>query len=97
MKHRFVEEALDEFIAAARYYNRQVPGLGDAFVDEVEAGIQTVMDDPKVWRVVEDDVRRYLIHRFPYGLYYSIDGDIVVIWAVKHLHRDPDYWQHRRE
>jgi plasmid stabilization system protein ParE len=82
MKHRFVEEALDEFIAAARYYNQQVPGLGDAFVNEVEAGIQTVIDDPKVWRVVEDDVRRYLIHRFPYGLYYSIDGDTVVIWAV---------------
>jgi hypothetical protein len=39
MKHRFVEEALVEFIAAGRYYNQQVPGLGDAFVDEVEAGI----------------------------------------------------------
>ncbi len=37
MKHRFVEEALDEFIAAGRYYNQQVPGLGDAFLDEVEA------------------------------------------------------------
>ena len=97
MKHRFVEDALDEFIAAGRYYNQQVPGLGDAFVDEVEAGIRAILNGPEVWRVVEDDVRRYLIRRFPYGIYYTIEGDAVVIWAVKHLHRDPDYWQHRRK
>ena len=97
MKHRFVEEALDEFIAAGRYYNQQVPGLGDAFVDEVEAGVRAILDGPEVWRVVEDNVRRYLIRRFPYGIYYTIEEDLVVIWAVKHLHRDPDYWQHRRK
>ncbi len=97
MRHRFVDEALAEFIAAGRYYNRQVPGLGDAFVDEVEAGIGAILNGLEVWRVVEDDVRRYLIHRFPYGIYYTIEDDVVVIWAVKHLHRDPDYWQQRRK
>jgi toxin ParE1/3/4 len=68
MKHRFVEEALAEFIAAGRYYNQRVPGLGDAFVDEVEAGIRAILNGPEVWRVFEDDVRRYLVHRFPYGI-----------------------------
>ena len=97
MKRRFAEEALEEFIAAGRYYNRQVPGLREAFVDEVEAGIRTILDGPEVWRVVENDVRRYLIHRFPYGIYYTIERDLVVIWAVKHLHRDPDYWHYRRK
>jgi plasmid stabilization system protein ParE len=97
MRHRFVEEALAEFIAAGRYYNRQVPGLGDAFVDEVETGIGVILNGPGVWRVLEDDVRRYLIKRFPYGIYYTIEADVVVIWAVKHLHRDPDYWQQRRK
>ena len=96
MSYRFVDEALAEFIAAGRYYNRQVPGLGDAFVDEVEAGIGAILKAPTVWRVIEDDVRRYLIGRFPYGIYYTIEGDGIVIWAVKHLHCDPDYWQHRR-
>jgi toxin ParE1/3/4 len=72
MTHRFVDEALAEFIAAGRYYNRQVPGLGDAFVDEVEAGIEVIRKGPEVWRVIEDEVRRYLIERFPYGIYYTI-------------------------
>lgn len=66
-------------------------------MDEVEGGIAVILSDPVVWRIIEDDVRRYLIRRFPYGIYYTIEGEVLVIWAVKHLHRDPDYWQGRRE
>jgi hypothetical protein len=69
MRHRFVDEALAEFIAAGRYYNQQVPGLGDALVNEVEAGIGVILDGPTVWRVIEDDVRRSLLRRFPCGVY----------------------------
>lgn len=97
MRYRFVEEALAEFIAAGRYYNQQIPGLGDAFVDEVEAAIGRIFQSPTTWRIVEDDVRRYLVHRFPYGIYYTIENDIVIIWAVSNLHRDPDYWRERRK
>jgi len=97
MTHRFFEEALEEFIAAGRYYNQQVPGLGDEFVDEVEDGILAITANPRTWRPIEADVRRYLVRRFPYGIYYTIERESVVIWAVKHLHRDPDYWQERRD
>jgi len=63
---------------------------------KVEAGIGIILGGPAVWRVIEDDFRRYLIERFPYGIYYTIEEDVSVIWAVKHLHRDLDYWQQRR-
>ncbi len=96
MTYRFADEALAEYIAAGQFYNRQVPGLGDAFADAVEAGVQKILSGPRTWRVVEDDVRRFLVARFPYGIYYTMEHDVVVIWAVKHLHRDPDYWQQRR-
>ena len=96
MTHRFADEALADYISAGQYYNRQLPGLGDAFADEIETGVQQILAAPFTWRTVEDDVRRYLISRFPYGLYYTIENDVAVIWAVKHLHRDPDYWQERR-
>jgi plasmid stabilization system protein ParE len=96
MKLRFAEEALAEYIAAGQYYNRQVPGLGDAFMDEIEAGVGRILSAPLRWRVIEEDVRRVLVRRFPYGIYYSVESDRVVIWAVKHLHRNTDYWQGRR-
>jgi toxin ParE1/3/4 len=96
MTHRFVDAALDEYIAAGRYYHRQAPGLGDEFADEIEHGLRQILAAPLVWRVVEDDVRRFLIERFPYGIYYTVESDVVIVWAVKHLHRDPDYWRQRR-
>ena len=93
---RFAAEAVAEYVAAGIYYNQRVPGLGDEFANEIEAGIEKICSNPYVWRPVEDDVRRCLVARFPYGIYYTVDSDMVVIWAVKHLHRDPDYWQERR-
>lgn len=96
MTHRFADEALAEFIEAGRYFNRQVPGLGDDFADEIDSGARKILAAPFTWRVVEADVRRFLVSRFPYGIYYTVENDTVVIWAVKHLHRDPDYWQQRR-
>jgi toxin ParE1/3/4 len=96
MKLRFAEEALAEYIAAGQYYNGQIPGLGDAFLNEVEVGVGKILAAPSTWRLIEYDVRRFLVSRFPYGIYYTIEADMVVIWAIKHLHRDPDYWQERR-
>ena len=73
-----------------------MPGLGDAFADEIEAGFRQILAAPQAWRAIEDEVRRYLVRRFPYGIHYTIERETVVIWAVKHLHREPDYWQQRR-
>ena len=72
MTYRFAEGALAEYIAAGQYYNQQVPKLGDSFADEIEAGIGNILATPRTWRIVEDDVRRYHVDRFPYGLYYMI-------------------------
>jgi plasmid stabilization system protein ParE len=96
MTHRFHAEALAELIAAGRYYNQQVPGLGDDLMNEVESGIRTILSNPTVWRILADDVRRFLVLRFPYGIYYTAESEVVVVSAIKHLHRDPDYWQDRR-
>lgn len=97
MKCRFADEALAEYIAAAEYYNGKVPGLGDQFADEIEAGIRSILGAPRTWGLVEKDVHRFLVNRFPYGIYYTVEPEsVVVIWAVKHLRRDPDYWQDRR-
>lgn len=97
MNYRFADAALAEYIAAGLYYNRKVAGLGDAFAEEVEAAIRLIRAAPFVWREVEADVRRCLVKRFPYGIYYTVEADSVTIWAIKHLHRDPDYWQERRD
>jgi plasmid stabilization system protein ParE len=91
MRYRFSEEALAEYISAGCYYESCVPGLGVDFADEVEKAIQEILTDPSRWRIVRSGVRRYLAHRFPYGVYFTVEDDLVVIWSIRHLHRRPKY------
>src|SRR5258706_16062263 len=68
----FHSEAADEYEAATRYYlDHASPLVAAAFVAEIEAAIQTVLASSATWPVVEEpQIRRYLLRRFPYSLYY---------------------------
>ena len=80
---------------AAWYYEQQVPGLGDIFLDKVNAATLDIAQHPYRWPVIHPNIHRRLVHRFPYGLYYRVDQDEIVIIAVAHLHRHPTYWIER--
>jgi len=95
MNFSFHPEADEEFIGAVAYYEGCEPALGLDFARAVYASIQNALDYPTLWPELEDDVRRCLVHRFPYGVLYSIEPDGIFILAIMHLHRDPDYWKHR--
>ena len=58
--------------------------------------IQRSFSFPKAWSVIEGDIRRSLVKRFPYGVLYSEENDEIYIIAVMHLHRFPGYWKHRK-
>lgn len=92
----FHPDAKAEFFAAINYYENVETGLGFDFSVEVFATIQNIVDHPKAWPVLEGDVHRCLVNRFPYGVLYSLEKDEIYILAVMHLHRDPDYWKERR-
>jgi len=95
MKYAFHPEARAEFVAAIDGYEDREPGLGSDFAIEVHSTVDNILNFPHAWPVLEDDIRRCLIRRFPYGIIYSQDKDVIFILAVMHLHRDPDYWKDR--
>jgi hypothetical protein len=95
MKFSFHPEAEDEFIDAVAYYEDCEIGLGLDLLREVYATIQNVVDYPAMWPEIEHEIRRCLVHRFPYGVLYSIEPKCIFILAIMNLHRDPDYWKHR--
>jgi plasmid stabilization system protein ParE len=97
MRYEFHPEALDEYEDAAHYYADRQPGLELRFIACVEAAFREISEIPTRWRQFEDDVRRYLVHVFPYAVLYSIESDYVLILAVMHCRREPGYWRHRVE
>ena len=95
MNFAFHPEADEEFIEAAAYYEGCAPGLGIDFAREIHTAIRNAVEYPTLWPEIEDEVHRCLVHRFPYGVLYSIEPEGLFILAVMHLHREPDYWKHR--
>lgn len=95
MKLSFHPEAEREFIEATNYYERSENGLGRRFALEVTTTIRNILAYPDVWPKVSINIHRCLVHHFPYGILYHFERDEVLILAVMHLHRHPDYWKER--
>jgi plasmid stabilization system protein ParE len=88
-------EAKTDVRQTARWYERQRQGLGRAFVQQIDALLDRVRVNPMQHQVVYREVRRAIPRRFPYGVFYRIDGSDILVFAVVHLHRDPSTWQDR--
>jgi plasmid stabilization system protein ParE len=96
MKIEIHPDAISEILDAAAYYKRHKRGLGDAFLEEVNSGIQRIRRSPKQYAKISGEVRRHIIgRRFPYGILYRIFADHIRVLAVSHLRRKPDYWKYR--
>jgi toxin ParE2 len=92
---RFLEIAEIELDQAINWYESQAPGLGNAFLIEVLSAVDRITRFPEAWHPLDEDVRRCRLSRFPYGLIYTVEQGEILVLAVAHLHRRPDYWRDR--
>ena len=97
MKVIFSKYAKQELNDAVHYYELEHEGLGRRFKEEVKKAAIRISEYPKAWSVERGDVRKCLLHKFPYKLLYSIEEDHIIVIAVAHQHRKPDYWIERDE
>jgi hypothetical protein len=95
MRFYFHPEAEKEFNYAIDYYEEIESGLGYEFAIEVYSAIQRAVEFPHAWSVMDDNIRRSLVKRFPFGILYSIEQDRLLILAVMNLHQEPNYWKKR--
>lgn len=95
MTFDWLDEAKLELSEAALYYQWQEHGLGDSFIDQVEAAVRKIMRDPTLPREFDPPYRKVVTKRFPYQVIYAIEAETVLIVAVMHQHREPEYWRER--
>ncbi|MEZ4449873.1 MAG: type II toxin-antitoxin system RelE/ParE family toxin [Nannocystaceae bacterium] len=88
-------EARAELVEAWAWYEARRAGLGDSMVTCVEAAVSMAARIPESFQVVHGEVRRALVRRFPYGVYFVVDGDALVVLAIAHARREPGYWADR--
>lgn len=87
MRLTYHPDAEVELAEAAQFYERKVAGLGTQFRQEFDLAIARILETPDRWRILEKDIRRFLIRRFPYSILYRIEGVGVRILVVKHHSR----------
>jgi len=92
---RFHPEASTELEAVATYYEGKRPGLGALFIVEAKKSRNRIVELPAAAREVRGAIRRRSIHRFPYFIYYAIEESEIIIIAVAHKRRRPEYWAKR--
>lgn len=95
MKLRLLAPAVAELNDAVAWYAGQIPGLDQRFLDDVQLARKRIVEHPHAWHPLGDGVRRFRLERFPYGLFYIVEGDEIVLLAIAHLHREPAYWRSR--
>ena len=89
------DEAAGDIAAAARWYDEQRSGLGSEYTRAIRAQLAAIEREPRLFRVVRDDVQRALVRRFPYAIYFRVDNNDVIVFARLHQRRDPTVWQSR--
>ena len=89
------EEAEADIGAAFNWYEDQRAGLGAEFIARLEAALVAVEREPLAYPVVYRNSRRALLRRFPYGVFYIIQGETIEVLACMHFKRNPQRWEMR--
>lgn len=88
-KVRFSANASAELEAAAFWYESQSRGLGSEFIRSVDVALSKIRRTPMLYSIALDNMRRCLLKKFPFGIFFSIEDDHILVVSVFHSRRNP--------
>jgi plasmid stabilization system protein ParE len=89
-------EAEVDAYSAALWYEGEREGLGQVFFQALRDVFRRVEEMPLQFPAVKDDIRRAILPRFPFGVFFVVDSGVATVLAIMHLHRQPESWERRR-
>ena len=89
---QFISPSDRELDDAMEFYNEQLPGLGEQFFDELMHSLDLICTFPNSWKKVGENTRKLLLPRFPYLILYIPEEEKILITAIAHQHRSPEYY-----
>lgn len=89
-------EAEGEFRDAILWYEHQRKGLGLEFVLCIDEAIERIRRSPETFPKVHKGIRRIVVRRFPFAVFYDISGSEIRVLAIFHSRRDPSRWRSRK-
>ena len=98
MSHRLIvsPKAESDILRAYRWYESELVGLGVQFIESLDDGFQRISDNPLHYAEIAQGIRRKLLIKFPYGLFYVFEIEEVRVLAVLRQTQNPGVWNSRR-
>lgn len=97
MKQKLIlrQEAERDLTEAHAWYEERVPGLGSDFMLAVDRALESIQENPAQFPLIYHEVRRALLSRFPYGVFFIWEAQRISVLAVMHSAREPTKWRRR--
>lgn len=95
MKIHHLLEAELEILDAVTFYKERAGDLAMDFYAEFKQAREEIAAFPEFWGLVGGGYRRKLLERYPYGIIYRVEGEVILIVALAHTSRRPEYWRGR--
>jgi plasmid stabilization system protein ParE len=92
----FKRIAAAEFREARDWYEARREGLGVQFAECVDEAVTRAAAAPERCQLIQETIRRALVRRFPYAVFFVTESSRIVVLAVFHCARDPEEWQRRK-
>ena len=77
---------------AAEWYEKQSKELGKEFINALDAALKSILDNPNKYALLRKNFRRVIVNRFPFGIFYLIENDTLVVLSIWHFKRKPFAW-----
>ncbi|MBN2825735.1 MAG: type II toxin-antitoxin system RelE/ParE family toxin [Campylobacterales bacterium] len=91
----FHPDISDDIMPSYQWYQEQTDGLGDSFISELEKAYEAIVYMPQTWSPFKYGFKRYILTRFPFSVIYKEEEESILIIAIMHHSRNPNYWLER--
>ncbi len=97
MKYRLIVRAAarNDLDQALEWYDNVHEGLAHDFMSQVERTLDNIISHPLSYPAISGNVRRAMLHQFPYGVFYMVKKTLIVVISMFHTSRSPSVWQTR--
>lgn len=84
-----------ELISAAEWYDSETPGVGGAFTEAIGLMIARIGRSPLQFPRWSGDptYRRAVLRRFPFSIFFAVEGESIQVVSIAHVRRRPGYWR----
>jgi plasmid stabilization system protein ParE len=86
------DEAEIDFDKSYEYYYKENPNIAKSFFNRINLSLENLKENPTIFPDVYKGLRKYVVKKFPFVIYYQIEGTVVKVVAIFHTSRNPKIW-----